>query len=296
MNPNFKGVYAVAVTPFKEDGRFDFESAKKNLDWLIENGVQGICVLGATGEYQSVSDEEHMAYVKEIVPYIKDRVSVIVGASRERPEDVVRLVQNIKECGAHAAMVLPSFYCHPAQDEVVAFYQYIESHVDFPIVAYNNPGSAGIAIERDTFCDIFRLPNTAIVKESSGEMQKLTEVLIDAPERISVFCGCDNLAFESFADGACGWISMLANLAPQQCVALYKAVCEEKDLAKGMEIYKEILPALNVLESFPKPVQALKYGLHFKGLNGGYVRRPRLELTKEEKAYIAEEMHLETLK
>ena len=89
MNPKFKGVYAVAVTPFKEDGQFDFESAKKNLDWLIEKGVQGICVLGATGEYQSVSDEEHMAYVREIVPYIKDRVSVIVGASRERPAIII---------------------------------------------------------------------------------------------------------------------------------------------------------------------------------------------------------------
>ena len=111
MNKQFQGIYAVVVTPFHEDGTFDVESAKKNLDWLIEQGVQGVCILGATGEYQSISDEEHMAYVKEIVPYVKDRVSVIVGASRERPEDVVKLVNNIKECGAHAAMVLPSFYC-----------------------------------------------------------------------------------------------------------------------------------------------------------------------------------------
>lgn len=79
-----------------------------------------------------------MAYVKEIVPYVKDRVSVIVGASRERPEDVVKLVNNIKECGAHAAMVLPSFYCHPAQDEIVEHYRYIEEQTQFPIVAYNN--------------------------------------------------------------------------------------------------------------------------------------------------------------
>ena len=296
MNPKFKGVYAVAVTPFKEDGQFDFESAKKNLDWLIEKGVQGICVLGATGEYQSVSDEEHMAYVREIIPYIKDRVSVIVGASRERPEDVVKLVQNIKECGGHAAMVLPPFYCHPSQDEVVAHYRYIAEHVDFPVVAYNNPGSAGIAIERDTFKEVFQIPNTAIVKESSGDMHKLTEVLMDAPEQVSVFCGCDNLAFESFADGACGWISMLANIAPEQCVELYKAVCEEKDLEKGKEVYKQILPALDVLESFPKPVQALKYALSFKGLNGGYVRRPRLELTEEEKKFVENEMFLDQLR
>ncbi len=78
MNKQFQGIYAVVVTPFYEDGTFDVESAKKNLDWLIEQGVQGVCILGATGEYQSISYEEHMAYVKEIVPYVKDRVSVIV--------------------------------------------------------------------------------------------------------------------------------------------------------------------------------------------------------------------------
>lgn len=296
MNKQFQGIYAVVVTPFHEDGTFDVESAKKNLDWLIEQGVQGVCILGATGEYQSISDEEHMAYVKEIVPYVKDRVGVIVGASRERPEDVVKLVNNIKECGAHAAMVLPSFYCHPAQDEIVEHYRYIEEQTQFPIVAYNNPGSAGIEIGQDAFRQIMALPYTAIVKESSGSMQKLTEVLIDAPEKVSVFCGCDNLAYESFADGACGWICMLANVAPKQCVDLYQAVYVEEDLKKGKEIYKEILPALNVLESFPKPVQALKYGLSKKGLNGGYVRRPRMELNEEEKAYLSEAMKFETLR
>lgn len=296
MNKQFQGIYAVVVTPFHEDGTFDVESAKKNLDWLIEQGVQGVCILGATGEYQSISDEEHMAYVKEIVPYVKDCVSVIVGASRERPEDVVKLVNNIKECGAHAAMVLPSFYCHPAQDEIVEHYRYIEEQTQFPIVAYNNPGSAGIEIGQDAFRQIMALPYTAIVKESSGSMQKLTEVLIDAPEKVSVFCGCDNLAYESFADGACGWISMLANVAPKQCVDLYQAVYVEEDLKKGKEIYKEILPALNVLESFPKPVQALKYGLSKKGLNGGYVRRPRMELNEEEKTYLSEAMKFETLR
>ena len=296
MNKQFQGIYAVVVTPFYEDGTFDVESAKKNLDWLIEQGVQGVCILGATGEYQSISDEEHMAYVKEIVPYVKDRVSVIVGASRERPEDVVKLVNNIKECGAHAAMVLPSFYCHPAQDEIVEHYRYIEEQTQFPIVAYNNPGSAGIEIGQDAFRQIMALPYTAIVKESSGSMQKLTEVLIDAPEKVSVFCGCDNLAYESFADGACGWICMLANVAPKQCVDLYQAVYVEEDLKKGKEIYKEILPALNVLESFPKPVQALKYGLSKKGLNGRYVRRPRMELNEEEKTYLSEAMKFETLR
>ena len=121
--------------------------------------VHGTSYVGALGEYQSVTNEEHKAYVKEIVPYICDRVSVIVGASRERPEEVVELVENIKVCGGHAAMVLPPFYCHPSQDETVAHYKYIMDHVDFPVVAYNNTGSARIEIEQDTFKDCLKQTN-----------------------------------------------------------------------------------------------------------------------------------------
>ncbi|MGL6201823.1 MAG: 4-hydroxy-tetrahydrodipicolinate synthase [Lachnospiraceae bacterium] len=296
MNDKFKGIYTVAVTPFKENGDFDIEQSRKNLDWLIESGIHGIVVLGATGEYQSISDEEHMNYVSEIVPYIKDRVSVIVGASRERPEDVVKLVRHAKSCGANAAMVLPPFYCHPAQNEIVKFYNYIMDETEFPVVVYNNPGSAGVELEQETYREIMKHECALIVKESSGDIHKLTQVINDAPERTSVFCGCDNLAFESFAAGACGWICMLANIAPRDCVELYKAVCEEGDLQKGREVYQRILAALDVLESFPKPVQALKHLVSYKGLNGGYVRKPRYELSDDEKKYIEEAMVPDTIK
>jgi len=296
MNEKFKGIYTVAVTPFKENGEFDIEQAKKNLDYQIAAGVHGIVVLGATGEYQSISDEEHMSYVSEIVPYIKDRISVIVGASRERPEDVVKLVKHIKSCGAHAAMVLPPFYCHPAQDEIVSFYNYVMDETAFPVVVYNNPGSAGVELEQNTYCQILKNKQALIVKESSGDIHKLTQVINDAPSTAAVFCGCDNLAFESFAAGACGWICMLSNVAPKDCVELYRAVCEEGDLKKGKEVYNRILPALDVLESFPKPVQTLKHLVSHKGLNGGYVRKPRYELSEKEKQYVEAAMKVDTIK
>lgn len=290
MNPHFEGVYAVTITPFKEDGTFDIEAMKQHLDHLIACGVHGICMLGATGEYQSITNEEHKAIVREIVPYICNRTSVIVGATRERADEVIDLVLNIKACGAHAAMVLSPPYCHPSQDEIVENYRYIMERTDFPIMIYNNPSSAGISIEREAYGKIFAMPNTAIIKESSGDIHKLTEMLLDAPERVSVFCGCDNLAFDSFAEGANGWISMLANVAPKDCVALFETVYRKKDIKAGWEIYKRILPALNVLESFPKPVQSLKYLITRKGMQGGCVRRPRAELTEAEKAFVVQEM------
>jgi len=295
MKTDFEGVFTVAVTPFKEDGSFDYEKAKKHLDWQISNGVQGICLLGATGEYQSISMDEHKKYVNEIVPYIRDRVKVIVGATRERSEDVIELVNNIKASGAHAAMVLPSPYCHPSQDEIFEHYRYIMEKTEFPLTVYNNPGSCGIRIEEDTLKRLYELPYTAIIKESSGTIQKLTEILMDSKNKVSVLCGCDNIAYESFATGANGWISMLANVAPHDCVKLFETVYLKKDLENGWDIYRKLLPGLNTLETFAKPVQALKYLIDRKTGNGGYSRRPRIPLTEEEKKYVITAMNADNI-
>lgn len=297
MNQNFKGVYAVVVTPFKEDGSFDFDASKAHLDWLIENGIKGVCILGATGEYQSITNEEHKAYVKEIVPYIKDRVSVFVGVSRERPEEVVELMNNAWECGANAGMALPPFYSHPDQNEIVAYYKYINDNTKLPVIVYNNPGSAGVDISLKTFEEVLKFENAKIVKESTGDVKRLTEVLYAAPEDVSVLCGCDNMAYESFAAGAHGWISMAANFAPKDCVELYESITEKKDFDKAREIYGRLLPALNTLESFPKPVQAIKCVLKtVKGIKSGCVRKPRMELTDAEIKYVLEEMKADNVK
>lgn len=297
MSKNFKGIYAVVVTPFKKNGEFDVEAAKKHLDWLMENGVKAFCILGATGEYQSVSDEEHMAYVKEIVPYIKDRAAVLVGVSREIPADVVKLMNNAKEAGADGAMALVPFYCHPDQNEIVEFYKYLNDNSDLPFIVYNNPGSAGVDFTEDTYKKILKLKNAKFVKESTGDIKRLTEVLLEVPETTTVLCGCDNMALESFAIGAHGWISMAANFAPKDCVELYEAVAEKKDLAKGMEIYRRLLPALCTLECFPKPVQAIKCVLKkVKGIESGYVRRPRVELNDEEIEYVLNQMKVNQVK
>lgn len=296
MNTCFEGVYAVAVTPFKEEGSFDFEAAKKHLDYLIQSGIPGIVVLGATGEYMSISDEEHKAYIREIVPYICNRVKVIVGATREQAEDTINLVNHAAFCGAHGAMVLTPPYCHPAQDEIIENYKHIIEHVSIPLVLYNNPGSCGVDIEKETYRKLMHMDGFGIVKESSGSIQKLTQVINDAPASLSIFCGCDNLAFESFAAGANGWISMLANVAPKMCLELFDLAYRRQDFKKARTLYQTMLPALNILESFPKPIQALKYLLNLSHGTGGYVRRPHLELTDSEKEYVRREMLSDYLK
>lgn len=295
MSKNLNGVYAVVITPFHEDGTFNIEASKNHLDNLIEKGIRNVCILGATGEYQSVTNEEHKSYVSQIIPYITDRVTVAVGVSRERPEEVVELMNHAEKEGADAAMVLPPFYCHPNQVEILAFYRYISEHSTLPIMVYNNPGSAGVDIAPETLREIFKLPTAKLIKESTGEIQRLTDALYHLPSDITVLCGCDNMALPSFLMGSTGWISMAANFAPQDCCALLEAA-QAKDMAKAHEIYKRLVPALNILESTEKPGATIKYILtKYRGTEGGHMRRPRIDLTQEEKEAIDNAMDYSTI-
>ncbi|SKC84503.1 4-hydroxy-tetrahydrodipicolinate synthase [Maledivibacter halophilus] len=291
----FKGVYSVVVTPFDEKGKFDFEAMKKNVDYLIESGIHGLCVLGATSEYLSVSTKEYKEILEAIIPYIDGRVPVAVGASRERSEDVVELINIAEAAGAQIAMVLPPYYCHPSQGEIFEHFKYITENTNLPLIVYNNPGSAGVNIEKETFEKLFTLPKIAVVKDSTGDISELTKLQIIAREDVSVFCGSDCLPYESFAIGADGWISMLSNVAPKNCVALYDLINNNKR-EEAFELYKKMLPALYLLEEYGKPTQILKYLLDVKGLKGGYSRRPRRELSESEKKYILKQVDLEVLK
>lgn len=286
MDKTLKGVYAVTVTPFTAAGHFDIEAAERHVNWLIENGIQGVCLLGATGEYQSVSNEEHKFYLGKLIPAVRDRASVIVGASRENPDDVIDLMNAAQRLDADAAMVLPPFYCHPNQQEILENYRYISSRTTLPMIVYNNPGSAGVDMTRETLQKVFELPNTAVLKESTGDIHRLTEAVMDAPSKVNVFCGCDNLALESFLMGAAGWISMAANFAPRDCNALFIMV-QEGRLDSAKEVYQRLLPALNLLESSEKPAATIKYILKkYRNLDVGSMHRPRIDLSEEEQAVV----------
>ena len=295
MNNQFARVYPAVVTPFNKDGTFCFTAAKKHADWMIGEGLTGLGILMASGEYQSVSMEEHKAYIHEMVPYLKDRASIIVGCSRERPEDVVELMENARECGADAAMVLPSFYYRMSQNELIKHYQYINDHSDLDVLVYNNPFCSS-SIEPETLDEICKLEHVKIVKETSSRIDVMTDFIFRVPDEVGVMCGCDYLLYQAYATGAIGWISMTANILPGMAAAFHNAMLEEHDYAKGLALYRKMYPVLNVMERFPKPTQAVKYILkEVIGIDVGTVRRPRYELSDEEKQYVLEATHIREL-
>ena len=274
MLEKFAHVFPAMVTPMNEDGSFNYEVAKKHANWMMDNGIGGIGVLMAAGEYQSMSLEEHMEYVNIMVPYIKKRgASVIVGCSRERVEDACALMNNAYKAGADAAMVLPSFYYNQSQEEIIDHYTYLNDNSDLDIMVY-------------------KLPHVKIVKDASMVIDVMTDFIFEAEEaeeEKNVLCGCDYLLYQAYATGAVGWISMTANILPKLSADFHNAMIVEKDYQKGLEIYKKLYPVVNMTERYPAPTQAVKHILsEVIGFDEGICRRPRREISDEDKAMVVE--------
>lgn len=235
MLEKFAHVFPAMVTPMKEDGSFNYEVAKKHADWMMDNGIGGIGVLMAAGEYQSMSLEEHMEYVNEMVPYVKKRgASVIVGCSRERVEDACALMNNAYKAGADAAMVLPSFYYNQSQEEIIDHYTYLNDNSDLDIMVYNNPNVTS-GITRETMKELYKLPHVKIVKDASMVIDVMTDFIFEAEqakEEKNVLCGCDYLLYQAYATGAIGWISMTANILPKLSADFHNAMIVEKIIRK----------------------------------------------------------------
>lgn len=290
-----KGIIAVVTTPFEENGDFNLQGAKDNVDFLIEKGVHGLCILGATGEYQSITTEEHKNFVEEMAKHIDGRVPLAVGTSRERTDDVIDLGKHALENGLDAIMVLPPFYCGPQPNEVVEHYRHINDSVDIPVIVYNNPYSAGIDIELDTVAKLAEMDKMKYIKETSGDIKRTTAIAMDLGDKITPICGWENMCYEAFVMGAKGWICVLANIAPGMCIDIYENIVENKDYEKAYEVYKKALPVLNILEGFPKYVQLVKHILDKQGRVGGHMRRPKMGLTDEEKKAIDDAIDLSVL-
>lgn len=275
------GVYVVMTTPFKKDGSFDFEGIEQNIEYFIDSGVHGILIAGATGEFGVMTVSERKTLAEFALARINRRVPAIVGAISARAEDTIELSNHAAEHGAEGVMILPPPGAGLCEEEIFQFYKQVNDNINTSIMIYNNPGSAGVDIEIDLLCRLAELDKVDCVKESSGDIKRITEIRGRLGNKIGVFCGWEDMAWESFMAGANGWVCVCANFAPRMAVELFDKTAIEKDHQAGLSVYEKLLPSLRVLES-GKLIQATKAFQNARDIKGGYSRLPRLPLNEEE--------------
>lgn len=278
----FKGIFVVCVTPLSDDQALDESALRKNIDWYIKEGVNGICCCGSTGEVVSLTREERHRIVEIVVDQTKGRVPVLAGTAHETTRETIEYTLQAKDAGADGALIITPYYCKPDENEVYAHLKAVTDTVDLPIMLYNNPFTTGVDLPAALIARVGELKNVQYVKESSGDIRRIREIQRLGKNNMQVFCGSEDLALESFVLGAVGWICVIANITPKWARQLYHLVGENK-LDQAKDVFNKMLPMLTFLEESGKYVQVIKAAMNkIDVCSAGPSRLPRLPLTDEE--------------
>lgn len=276
------GIFTVVTTPFNAKGEIEFAALAKQINYQIDAGIHGLLLCGATGEYSTMSLAERKAIVEAGAEVIAGRVPFIVGTISMNPRETVELSNHAHDHGAACMMILPPPTSGCDMEEVFAFYQYINDNSYANIMMYNNPYSSGIDIDVDTVVRVAELSRVIAIKESSGNIRRQTELRArtNAAE-FTIFCGWEDMVYESLTLGTKAWISMSANFAPRAVVKLYDHIMVEQT-EQAWQQYQHVQPFCALLEE-GKPAQICKYSQFKLGLaeQHSICRTPRLPLSDE---------------
>ena len=281
MSKQFEGAFPVLITPMNTDYSVNYEGMKENVRYYLDQNAAGIVIVGSTGEFASMDEAEKKQIVELIGPMVKDTdTQLIVGVSDERTSKIIEYARHAQENHADGLLVINSFYQTPTEEESFHQFKDVNDQVSTPIMMYNNPFTANVNLENETIFKIDQeLDKVQYIKESSGDILKVRAVADHSD--LGLFCGSDDLAFESFVQGATGWVSVAANIAPDSAARLYELVKAGK-YKEAKALNEDLLPLCEFLEDSGKYVQIVKKAMDLKGLHGGPSRKPRLGLNEEE--------------
>ena len=273
----FKGTFTVMITPFSEDGlEINYSSLEEFVAWQISNGIHGLIALGSTGEFLSLNDEERHNVTKTIISKVSGEVPVLIGTGAENTWDVVRNSQDAESLGADGLMIIPPFYSTPTEEELFVHFKKISESVSIPIMIYNNPATANVDLTPQIVKKLSEIENICYIKESTMDVTRVRDIIRFCGEKMTVFGGI--MGYESFLNGADGWVSVGSNLMPAEFSDLYKLSVIDKDVDQAREIYSYILPVIELVGQH-RYTTATKAALKLMGLNVGPPRPPRLEAT-----------------
>ncbi len=277
------GCGTALVTPFTATGELDERSLRSLIDWQIASGVHFLVPCGSTGEAATMTLAEHRRVVEITVDQTAGRVPVVAGAASNDTRKAIDLSRAMEGLGATHLLHASPMYNKPPQRGIVAHFQAIADAVGIPIVVYNVPGRTGSNVEAATTLELAEHENIAAVKEASGNLAQIGEIIRHRPARFSVLSGDDPLTLQVMADGGDGVISVTSNVAPQ-LVARLTELCAGGDFAGARAIHHQLAEwtAAAFVESNPIPTKA---GLAMMGRMLNVVRLPLVPLaTKHESA------------
>jgi 4-hydroxy-tetrahydrodipicolinate synthase len=283
MTKAFRGTYTVMITPFRADGALNLQALAEFTDWQIREGIHGLIPLGSTGEFLSMTEAEREKVARCVIETAAGRVPVLIGAGAEWTDDAVRAARMAQKAGADGLMIIPPFYSTPTEDELYHHYATIGAATDLPIMVYNNPATANVDLTPPIVARLSTIPTVGYIKESTLEVTRIRDILELCGDRMTVFGGI--LGFESFVEGAEGWVSVGSNIMPAEFARLFTLTADARDYDTARALYRQVLPVIRMVGGHHY-VAASKAALAMMGQDVGAPRPPRLPSPAEYQAHI----------
>lgn len=282
-----RGVFAFSVTPTLDDGAtVDFDRLRSHLDWLIENRLHGIAVLGSSGANGSFTEKERQEIIKISARHINGRVPMMAGTGSMTTDEAVRLSKFAEDAGADAVIVVPITYWPLTDNEIYEHYSRIARAVRIPVIIYNNPGTTGVDIKPPLLARLAEIDNIQGVKESSGDLSRITQIRLLTNEKLTVFHGWEPITLQGFMAGADGWCPGLPNIIPRECVQLFELCVEKKDVAGARALFDRMFPLCKYMGD-KSYIRVAHTALDLMGKPVGPPRAPMRYLEPAERAELA---------
>jgi 4-hydroxy-tetrahydrodipicolinate synthase len=278
---NFGKVSTAMVTPFDYNGNIDFEKTTLLVNYLIKNGTDSLVVAGTTGESPTLSTEEKLALFRHVVEVAAGRIPVIAGTGSNNTRASIDLTKKAEEIGVDAIMLVAPFYNKPSQEGLYQHFKAIAAETSLPVMLYNVPGRSVVNMSVETTVRLAEIENIVAVKEASGNLDAMTEIIANTPDEFLLYSGDDGLTLPVLSIGGNGVVSVASHVMGNEMQEMVQAF-EAGEHAKAAKIHQTLLPVMKGMFCAPSPTP-VKTALQLKGMDVGGVRLPLVPLSQEER-------------
>jgi len=255
MKPTFQGSLVALVTPFR-DGQVDEPKLRELVEFHVANGTDAIIPCGTTGESPTLSHDEHKRVVEVVIEAARGRVPVVAGTGSNSTTEAIDLTAHAKKAGAAGALVVNPYYNKPTQEGLYRHFKAIAEGVDIPILVYNIQSRTAVNVETDTLARLAKIPNIVGVKEASGSLDQMTQVILACGPDFTVLSGDDTLTLPLMAVGGRGVVLVVANIVPRETAEMTHAALEG-DWKRARDLFHRLFPLCRAMfiETNPIPVK-----------------------------------------
>lgn len=280
----FGRLLTAMVTPFNDQLEIDYKRTEQLIDHLLATGTEGLVVSGTTGESPTLTKAEKLELFRHVVTYVNGRCKVIAGTGSNDTASTIELTKAAEETGVDGIMLVAPYYSRTSQEGLYQHFKVIAEATKLPVMLYNIPGRSAVNISAETTLRLAELPNVVCIKEASGNLSQIAQIIEHAPAGFEVYSGDDGLTLPILSVGGVGLVSVASHVVGSKLAEMINAYYEG-DNKRAASLHRKLQPVMEGLFVYPSPAPT-KVALEVIGVPVGGVRLPLVSLNEKERDFV----------